>query len=257
MALPAELAQAIERETSRFNSAELRRATAELSRRYRDDGGCKQPITSLAERAAYLLTRLPATFAATSAVLREIKERVPHFRPRSLLDLGAGPGTAGWAAAESFPEIERIVLVERDAETVAAGKKLAASASHAALRSAEWIAAEFSDFQAKEKFDLVVMAYALAELKPSRRGPAIECGWAAGKVLAIIGPGTPAGFASIVQARTQLIAAGAGLVAPCPHEEECPMRGSTRDWCHFSERLERSSLHRRLKSGDLGYEDEK
>jgi ribosomal protein RSM22 (predicted rRNA methylase) len=72
----------------------------------------------------------------------------------------------------------------------------------------------------------------------------------------VIEPGTPAGFARIIRARTTLIDSGFTIVAPCPHESRCPMlqRG---DWCHFAERLDRSRLHRSVKAGELSYEDEK
>lgn len=45
------------------------------------------------------------------------------------------------------------------------------------------------------------------------------------------------------------------MIAPCPHMEKCPMKGS--DWCHFSIRLDRSQEHRQLKGAKLGFEDEK
>jgi ribosomal protein RSM22 (predicted rRNA methylase) len=71
----------------------------------------------------------------------------------------------------------------------------------------------------------------------------------------LVEPGTPAGYRRILTARQQLIDAGLGIVAPCPHSGPCPLVGA--DWCHFAARVNRSSLHRRIKGGTLGHEDEK
>lgn len=53
-----------------------------------------------ASALAYGATRLPACYAALRRVLGEVKARMPSWRPDSMLDFGAGPGTATWAAQE-------------------------------------------------------------------------------------------------------------------------------------------------------------
>jgi len=55
--------------------------------------------------------------------------------------------------------------------------------------------------------------------------------------------------------RAQLIAAGAHVAAPCPHDAECPLTAP--DWCHFSQRLPRSRAHQQIKRAELPFEDEK
>ena len=49
---------------------------------------------------AYAVMRMPACYAATSRVLHELREARPHLQPVSMLDFGAGPGTATWAARQ-------------------------------------------------------------------------------------------------------------------------------------------------------------
>src|SRR5579859_240380 len=132
MQLPKSLLTAIEAEAERVPERALQRAAEELSRRYR--AGEKQLITSDAHRVAYLLTRMPATYAAIHRALRELRERAPAFAPESLLDLGSGPGTAVFAAAYMFPSLRTAQGVEQDAGFVAIATKLVGSSQLAA----EW-----------------------------------------------------------------------------------------------------------------------
>lgn len=47
-----------------------------------------------------MAARMPACYAAVYKVLEEVSVRLPTFTPESMLDFGAGPGTAIWAAHE-------------------------------------------------------------------------------------------------------------------------------------------------------------
>jgi Mitochondrial small ribosomal subunit Rsm22 len=75
-----------------------------ISRTYRD-GGNSRAIATEADALAYALARMPATYAAVTASLNALREVHTDFAPDSLLDVGAGPGTATWAAAEAFSSL--------------------------------------------------------------------------------------------------------------------------------------------------------
>lgn len=103
--LPAELKAALEAKLQGFSRADAASRAALISKTYRDGGG-STAIRSEADALAYALSRMPATYAAVTASLAAMREMMPGFAPASLLDVGAGPGTATWAAAEAFPSLE-------------------------------------------------------------------------------------------------------------------------------------------------------
>jgi len=93
-------------------------------------------------------------------------------------------------------------------------------------------------------------------LPTAAREPLIKQLWSlTTDTLLILEPGTPAGWRRILEARDILIAAGAHILAPCPHARACPL--AEPDWCHFSARVARSRLHREAKGGTVPWEDEK
>ena len=254
MQLPQTLQNAIEDLTASIGTKQVTQARVELTERYR--GSSKQEfMTTDAHRLSYLISRMPATYAALISSLRSLHER--NKQPiRTFMDLGAGPGTGMWAACEIFPEIERVTLIEKDVSLMRMGKQLATSSGIQAMQSAVW---KEGDLECMEDFpdhDLVMLSYSIGELKPERMLSLIDLCWKACKTLIIVEPGTPIGFERIRLIRHHLLQKeNAYLIAPCPHQGICPM--SEGDWCHFSARIERTSLHRKVKGGTLGYEDEK
>jgi ribosomal protein RSM22 (predicted rRNA methylase) len=257
MRLSAELQDAIQRETEKVDHRKLAQATAQLTEHYKAADFSRPAVATEAHRAAYLAVRMPATYAAISRVFAEIKLLAPQDEITSLLDLGAGPGTALFAAAQQFPQLRQATLIESDASWIAVGKRLAEQSDFASVEQTQWVQQDLRSGLACEEHDLVVISYTLGELPQAAAEAVLNKAWkCAGKFLVVVEPGTRRGFAAINTLRSALIAGAATILAPCPHHFTCPMAAAG-DWCHFSQRMERTSQHRRLKGGALGYEDEK
>lgn len=254
MNIPEELEEAINKEVEASRFSSLVEAREELTNRYRCQNK-REFMTKQGHREAYLLARMPATYAVIYRVLEELKERDPKATIQSLMDLGAGPGTGLWAASMLFPELRVATLIEKDGELLQLGKRLVLQSNNQLLRKTQWVQEDLEKASAFTPHDLTLFSYSIGELLPSSILSLLEICWRTTKYLIVIEPGTPTGFERLRTIREQLITLGAHLIAPCPHSQTCPMQGD--DWCHFSKRVERSSLHRRIKGGSLGYEDEK
>jgi ribosomal protein RSM22 (predicted rRNA methylase) len=255
MELPPLLRRAVDRALSGAALTDLAAAAADLSQRYREerrDG--KTHVASDRDALAYLAVRLPATYAAVRATFAAVAEARPDFAPKSALDVGAGPGTALWAAAECWPELADVLLVEASPVFRAFGERLAAEIGQPRMT---WRTSDITvDEIGGDPRDLVILAYVLNELEPDDRHRLVERLWPlTADTLVMVEPGTPAGWQRILAARRQLIASGGHVVAPCPHAKECPLQPP--DWCHFARRVARSRLHRQAKGADVPWEDEK
>jgi ribosomal protein RSM22 (predicted rRNA methylase) len=229
--------------------------SAKISDCYRGGGHSGAAIVSDTDVLAYLLARLPATYAAVSAVLHEVTARC-DFAPATLTDIGAGPGTASWAAAEIWPALERVTMIDSSAVFLDMARRLAAKSPRPALSGATATLADVTRLPKAQPADLVIASYALAEVPRAKLNDVAMTLWAACTgILVLVEPGTPAGYERIVACRSALITEGARIIAPCPHAAPCPIRAP--DWCHFSQRLARSRDHMIVKAALVPFEDEK
>jgi ribosomal protein RSM22 (predicted rRNA methylase) len=256
-ALPAELASAVAAMLEGVSRSDLAARAQRISRDYRGRQGSASAIVSRDDVLAYLVTRMPATYAATAAVFAALRDAAPAFAPRSLLDFGAGPGTASFAATAAWPEIDAVTMIDANRAFLSTAERLAAAASHPALVDAHRVHGDATGSSASlPPADLTVAAYALGEIAERERAAFVASLWASSTgAVVLVEPGTPDGFERIRVARAQLIARGARVAAPCPHDAPCPIVAP--DWCHFAERVQRSREHRLAKGGEAPFEDEK
>lgn len=256
MDMPENLREALVYLTEEVSSSRLVEEARRISLRYRDRRDSQQFIQSRSEALAYAVARMPATYGAVSSALTYALRALEGWGAEitSLLDVGAGTGAATWAADGQLA-LQKVDCVEREAMMRQIGTTIMAYGSEA-LQNARWIDCDIVSQPIPSQGDLVIASYLLNELNVQSQAEVAEKLWdCAGQLLLIVEPGTPEGYRTIERVRTILLQRGARIIAPCPHENPCPMM--EQDWCHFSCRIPRSQLHRLSKGGEAPYEDEK
>lgn len=227
-----------------YSLKELKNVASDIMEQYKNNSNKGNDLinSSLASKV-YAVYRLPATYSAFGEALKHTLELYDQ-NIDSVIDVGAGSGSASLAVSHLLPNIKNFTLLERNKYMMEIGKT---------LHNFDYINYDLSKDSLDIKSDLVMSNYVLNELDQNSRINAINKMWdMTNKIMLVVEPGTPEGFALIREIRNYLISIGAYVIAPCTHMGVC-----LNTWCHFSSRISRSKLHKDLKGGDAPYEDEK
>ena len=258
LSLPRELYDAIATALADVPATRWMSAAQALSERYRGERADENSaLASGADQAlGYAALLMPATYAQLRGAMAATAARIPAWQPATILDMGSGPGTALWAAEAQWPSLQHYTAWEREPAFLALAKRLADHGSQA-LRATRWERRDLRAVapEATRHYDLVVIAHVLNELPEADRPAVLAAAWAhTAGVLLVVEPGTPAAFSVVRAARDQLLAEGAATIAPCAHDNPCPLEN---DWCHFPQRLTRPDFQKRARQAPSSWEEAK
>ncbi|KAF9021737.1 Rsm22-domain-containing protein [Hymenopellis radicata] len=241
---------------------------------------------------AFATVALPAHYSAILSVLTHARHRLgPTWQVDRVVDWGAATGSALWAALHTFQRdietpLEDVKAAESTVKTYMGIDKRAGLTDIGKRILREIPIAPGADFSFRKGHPypsldrvpntLAISAFSLS-VQPSdqHRKQIIQEMWDSGaETIVLIDHATKPGFAAIVESREALLnrshdAADADgdpempklnrgesvhVVAPCPHEKECPLVGSKLQ-CRFGQRLQRPNFVRRTKHSGVGHED--
>lgn len=247
MQLPMYLQLKVNKLYSELNKKELTSTQKSLTEKYKQNSGKSESlIKSNKDGVLYAISRMPATYSVIYTLISNLLKQGFLDNIKSAIDVGSGTG-AGYFALKEIDETLEIKLVEKDNIMIETFKKL--TDEKVDLSKLDIIKDEFN-FDA----DLILSSYVLSEMTESDRMLVLKKLLnSTKKYLLLIDTGTPKTYEDYMKLKLVAREMAYSVTAPC-NQEVCALKN---DYCQFYARVERSSLHRIAKSGELPYEDEK
>ncbi len=223
--------------TDRLRSEELREAAAAvraLSKgltRDRELAGARY-MEDRKLLGGYLLFYWPVSYAQARHALNELPSR-----PRSVLDLGSGPGPLSFACLDAGAG--EVVAADRSPAALQLARELAGEAGEA-IATRAWNGSA-GDASPEGQYDLVTMGHVLNELwagQPDcvqRRAGLVERvseRVKKGGSLLLMEPALRETSRALLQVRDRLVADGYVVRSPCLFRGSCPALIKESDWCH-------------------------
>ncbi len=179
------------------------------------------------EQYYHILAQLPKIYSSLMHILTPLKKRLGQsYAPRTVIDIGGGAGEGLLAAKTCFgSKVKGTLVTQRQMWD--------------RLKGLHQDTTFMTRAPVGSTYDLVIASHILLTAASPRR--AIFDAWklvSEGGLLVFVETGSLSGFKQIVAARDALTRDELGTVsrilAPCPHEKECPLAGS-RDICNFGQ----------------------
>ena len=189
----------------------------------------------------YLGMRAPATYAQIYGALSLVLENIPHWQPKTLLDIGSGPGTGVWAAHTLWPTITNALCLDQNKHVISLGQLILEKARFPVTTTWKQHDIRYNK-GSNDRYDLVIIANVLNELSISDRENVLNYAYNTCKgILLIVEPGTPTG-SGIVESIAQQF--DGSLFAPYI-TNSFVLRNDY--WLHFSQRFIRPEFQRRIR----------
>lgn len=204
----------------------------------------KKFVHDFFDALAYLGLRAPATYAQVFGALSSVHEMIPMWRPKSVLDIGSGPGTAAWAVSSLWPELDNITCVDENRDFIFLGKQIIKDSEY--VQHINWKNRDLRKGIDEDgnSYDLIIIANVLNELTPAVQenliGQALNL---CNGLLVIIEPGTPRG-SQIVSSVAQKLSKAGTLLAPYIANTFVEDNDY---YLHFPQRFIRPEFQRRIR----------